>query len=118
MVGRLHGGGHIGNDAVFQLAVHPALPGGNGLLALRAMLQGGSTVGIAEVEASIDVLRVVGDSLRLHLVLILDAVDFDLAASRDHRAEGGFGIVVPSRVMPARSRASATVPTTILTGYS
>ena len=95
MVGRLHGGGHIGNDAVFQLAVHPALPGGDGLLALRAMLQGGSTVGVAEVEAGIDVLRVVGDCLRLHLVLILDAVDFDLAASRDHRAEGGFGIVVP-----------------------
>ena len=95
MVGRLHGGGHIGDDAVFQLAVHPALPGGDGLLALRAMLQGGSTVGVAEVEAGIDVLRVVGDSLRLHLVLILDAVDFNLAASRDHRAEGGFGIVVP-----------------------
>ena len=48
------GGGRIGGDvhhhAVFQLAVHIALAGGDGLLALRAMLQGGGAAGVAEVE--------------------------------------------------------------------
>ena len=94
MIGGLHRGGHIDHHAVFQLTVHPALAGGHGLLALRAVLQRGGAAGVAEVQAGVDILGIIGDGLRLDLVLIIDAVDHDAAACRDQLVQRRLGVVL------------------------
>ena len=94
MIGGLHRGGHIDHHAVFQLTVHPALAGGHGLLALRAVLQRGGAAGVAEVQAGVDILGIVGDGLRLDLILIIDAVDHDAAACCDQLVQCRLGVVL------------------------
>ena len=94
MAGGLHGGGGIHHDAVLQLTVHIAVAGGDGLLALRAVLHGGGAAGVAEVEAGVDVLGVIGDGLGLHAVLIVHAVHRDLGARSHQLVQRGFGVVI------------------------
>ena len=80
MVRGLHGGGGIHHDAVLQLTVHIAVAGGHGLLALGTVLHGGGAPGVAEVQAGIDILGIIGDGLRFHAVLIVHAVHHDRGA--------------------------------------
>ena len=94
VAGGLHGGGGIHHDAVLQLTVHIAVAGGDGLLALRAVLHGGGAAGVAEVEAGVDVLGVIGDGLGLHAVLIVHAVHRDLGARSHQLVQRGFGVVI------------------------
>ena len=58
------------------------------------MLQRGSAAGVAEVQAGVDILGIVGDSLRLDLILIIDAVDHDAAACRDQLVQCRLGVVL------------------------
>ena len=94
MIGGLDGGGHVNHHAVLQLTVHPALAGGDCLLALCTVLQGRCAAGVAEVQAGINILGVVGDGLCLDLVLIIDPVDNDVAARRHQLVKSRFGVVV------------------------
>ena len=91
MVGGLHRGGHIHHHAVFQFAVHILLAGGHGLLTLRPMLQGGGPAGVAEVQAGVDILGVIGDGLGLHLVLVVHPVHRDLTARSDQLIQRRLG---------------------------
>ena len=94
MVGGLHRGGHIHHHAVFQLAVHILFAGGHGLLTLRPMLQGGGPAGVAEVQAGVDILGVIGDGLSLHLVLVVHPVHRDLTARSDQLIQRRLGVVI------------------------
>ena len=118
MVGGLHRGGHIHHHAVFQLAVHILFAGGHGLLALRPMLQGGGPAGVAEIQAGVDVLGIVGDGLRLHTVGVVHAVHRDGGTCAHQLVQSRLGVVVTLQGDTGTLQASATVPNTILTGYS
>ena len=95
MVGGLHRGGGIHNGAVLQLAVHIAVAGGHGLLTGCAVLHSSGAAGVAEVQAGVDILSVVGDSLRLHTLFVVHAVDHDLAAGCYDVIQRRLGVVVP-----------------------
>ena len=58
------------------------------------MLEGGGAAGVAEVQAGVDILGIVGDGLGLHLVLIIHTVHHDFAAHRDQIVEGRLRVVV------------------------
>ena len=95
MVGGLHRGGGIHNGAVLQLAVHIAVAGGHGLLTGCTVLQGGGAAGVAEVQAGVDILGVVGDGLSFHPLCVVYAVDHDLAAGGHNVIQRRLGVVVP-----------------------
>ena len=94
MVRGLHGGGGIHHDAVLQLTVHIAVAGGHGLLALGTVLHGGGAPGVAEVQAGIDILGIIGDGLRFHAVLIVHAVHHDRGACGHQAVQGRLGVVI------------------------
>ena len=95
MVGGLHRGGGIHNGAVLQLAVHIAVTGGHGLLTGCAVLHRGGAAGVAEVQAGVDILGVVGDGLSFHPLCVVHAVDHDLAAGGHNVIQRRLGVVVP-----------------------
>ena len=94
MVGGLHGSGGIHHDAVLQFAVHIAVAGGDGLLAFRTMAHRGGAAGVAEIQAGVDVLGIVGDGLRLHTVGVVHAVHRDGGACAHQLVQSRLGVVV------------------------
>ena len=58
------------------------------------MLQGGGPAGVAEVQAGVDILGVVGDGLGLHLVLVVHPVHRDLTAHSDQLIQRRLGVVI------------------------
>ena len=54
----------------------------------------GGASGVAEVQAGVDILGVIGDGLCFHTLLIVHAVDSDLRSGCDQLVEGGFGVVL------------------------
>ena len=94
MVGRLHSGGGIHHDAVFQLTVHIAVAGGDSLLAFRTMAHRGGAAGVAEIQAGVDVLGIVGDGLRLHTVGVVHAVHRDGGTCAHQLVQSRLGVVV------------------------
>ena len=118
MVGGLHRGGHIHHHAVFQLAVHIAVAGGDSLLAFRTMAHCGGAAGVAEIQAGVDVLGIVGDGLRLHTVGVVHAVHRDGGTCAHQLVQSRLGVVVTLQGDTGTLQGIRTVPNTILTGYS
>ena len=58
------------------------------------MLHRSGAAGVAEVQAGVHILRIVGDGLGLHAVLIVHAMHHDFRTGSHLLIQGGFGVVL------------------------